>query len=98
MVRGVIHSTEHERDFSVVKKLHFQKILESQAIVVVSDGSGYIGNSTKAEIEFAKYCDIPVFYFDGSQFSGATHKYPIDNLQDTSLIDEFAEKHGGLGF
>lgn len=89
---------EHERDFSQVKKLHFHKILESQAIIVVSDASGYIGSSTKAEIDFAEYRSIPVFYFDGKSFSGGTTIKPPDFNADTSLIDEFAEKHGGLGF
>lgn len=87
-----------ERDYEVVKKLHFQKILESQAIVVVSDLSRYVGSSTSAEVGFAEYRNIPVFHFDGKQFYGETTRIPLDKLKDTSLIDEFAEKHGGLGF
>lgn len=87
----------HERDYSMIKKLHFQKILESQAVVVVSDSSGYTGESTQAEIAFAMYRKIPVFDFDG-EFGGMTHKDPPQLLDDTSLIDEFAREHGGLGF
>lgn len=84
-------------NYAKVKILHFQKILCSQAIVVVSDESNYIGSSTKAEIEFATTRGIPVFYFNGENFSGETSKIPMDELEDTSLIDKFAKTHG-LGF
>lgn len=88
----------HENhDYAVVKTLHFLKILESQAIVVVYDKSKYIGSSTRAEIEFAKYRNIPVFEFDGYNFIGFTDKSPIDELSDTSIIDAFSE-HNSLGF
>lgn len=90
--------SEIERDYSVVKKLHFQKILESQAIVVISDGSNYIGKSTKAEIAFAEYRNIPVFWSNGSLLYGDTDKQPKDYWKDTSLVDEFAQQYGGLGF
>lgn len=87
-----------ERNYEVVKKLYFQKILESQAIVVVSDHTEYIGDSTKAEMAFAKYRNIPVFQFYGNKFVGMTDRIPLDRHKDTSLIDEFAKKYGGLGF
>lgn len=77
-------------DYSVVKKLHFLKIYKSQAIVVVFDKSRYIGDSTKAEIEFAIQKNIPVFEFDGESFSKFTNKTPIDELADTSIVDNFA--------
>lgn len=82
----------------VVKKLHFLKILESQAIVIVSDASNYFGNSTMAEMAFSERRGIPIFYFDGEKFSGETSRTPLDKWKDTSLIDEFAENYGGLGF
>lgn len=88
---------DNNHDYAVVKKLHFLKILESQAIVVVFDKSKYIGESTKAEIEFAKYRNIPVFEFDGEGFTGFTNKYPIDELSDTSIVDNFAINNS-LGF
>lgn len=90
--------SEKERDYEVVKRLHFQKIFKSQAIVVVTDTSAYIGNSTKAEIAFAKHCTMPIFYFDGINFTGTTMIKPIDLNADTSLIDNFAHHYGGLGF
>lgn len=105
--------SEKERNYEIVKKLHFQKILRSQAIVIVTDTSGYIGNSTKAEEAFANYItktvtkaekvftnysNIPVFYFDGINFSGKTDIKPPDLNGDTSLIDNFAQIYGGLGF
>jgi hypothetical protein len=85
-------------DYSKVKKLHFIKILQSQAIVVVSDKSGYIGSSTKAEIEFAKHQNIPIFYFDGEDLTGETEvKSPSNFLMENSIIDNFA-KTNSLGF
>lgn len=86
-----------DRDYAVVKKLHFQKILLSHCIVVVSDLSMYIGSSTKAEINFAIQRGIPVFYFDGEQLTGETNILPVDNLSDTSIIDNFAVNNS-LGF
>ena len=85
-------------NYELVKKLHFQKILISQAIVVVYDDSQYIGDSTKAEISFALTRGIPVFYSDGRNFFGeSNHRRPVDELADTSLIDNFA-KNNSLGF
>jgi hypothetical protein len=79
-----------DRDYSLIKKLHFHKILESDAIVVVSDKSLYYGESTTEEIAFAKHRKIPVFYFDGELFSGweIVDRIP-DRYADTSLIDSF---------
>lgn len=58
--------------YNKVKALHFKKILMSDAIVVVSDKSGYIGDSTKSEVEFCKQKDIPIFYFDGEYLSNSS--------------------------
>jgi hypothetical protein len=89
-------------DYAVVKKLHYIKINMSDAIVVVSDESGYIGDSTKAEIEYAKSRNIPVLYFDGKEFSGEIDTYIyLPNLlpftHDYSEVDDFAEDNS-LGF
>jgi hypothetical protein len=85
-----------DRDYSLIKKLHFYKILESDAIVVVSDKSLYYGESTTEEIAFAKHRNIPVFYFDGEIFSGweLVDKIP-DRYADTSLIDSFRANLAG---
>jgi hypothetical protein len=85
-------------DYAKVKKLHYHKILESQAVVVVYDKSSYMGDSTRAEIDFAFRRDIPIFYFDGKEFTGHTlsTKIPYE-LDDTSLIDEYAKIYS-LGF
>lgn len=85
-------------DYELVKKLHYHKILMSNAIVVVSDKTEYIGNSTIAEIAFAKYRNIPIFYFNGDIFSGDTTVKPINDLVDSSLIDKFNLINNGLGF
>lgn len=81
------------RDYSLVKKLHFHKILESDAIVVVSDRTNYFGDSTKEEIAFCHHRDIPIFYYDGTMFSGyeIVDRIP-DRYSDSSLIDSFRLK------
>lgn len=91
------YSEATNTDFKVVKLLHYQKILQSQAIVVVTDESCYVGNSTKAEVKFALYRSIPVFYFDGNNFSGESDKLSKDTLNDYSLIEQFG-KTNNLGF
>lgn len=86
-------------DYAKVKKLHFEKILASDAIVVVTNSTFYIDDSTKAEIKFAEYLELPVFHFDGVSFMGkANSAYP--NRYDTtpSVIQKFAFINGGLGF
>lgn len=92
------YATPVDRSFEDVKKLHYQKILMSQAVVVVSDESCYIGSSTKAEIAFANWRSIPVFYYNGKEFSGFTNNKLSRELEDTSLIDRFLEINGTLGF
>lgn len=87
-----------DHDYAVVKKLHYHKILNSQAIVVVFDKSSYIGDSTKAEIAFATSRDIPIFYFDGEEFYGVTEVKPENELFDISLITQFCNDFGTLGF
>jgi hypothetical protein len=79
-----------DRDYSLVKKLHSHKILESEEIVVVSDSSGYYGDSTTEEIAFARYRNIPILYFDGEIFSGweIVERSP-NRYADASLIDSF---------
>lgn len=64
-----VHKTQEE--FEMVKKLHYVKILMSQAVVVVSDETMYYGDSTKAELEFAIEKNIPVFYFDGKELTSS---------------------------
>lgn len=79
-----------DRDYSLVKKLHFHKILESDVIVVVSDSSRYYGDSTIEELAFAHHRNIPVFYFDGENLFGEAMVNQIpDRYADTSLIDSF---------
>lgn len=94
-----------EEEMTFVKLLHFHKILMSNAIVVVSDKSGYYGDSTREEIAFAHSRNIPVFYFDGEMFSGwemvrENSAEPIKNLpqipndfSDTSLILPWREAY-----
>jgi len=88
-------------DYEGVKRLHYKKILNSNLVVVVTDESGYIGSSTKAEIAFCSYQDIPVFYFDGKEFGGGTFKDLVTNNNNYVMdvtIDRFETLHGTLGF
>ena len=86
-------------NYENVKTLHYKKMLMSQAIVVVTDKSNYIGNSTKAEIEFCKKKNIPIFYFDGQYLTGETEIKPPNHLnQFDSIINNYIENGGNLGF
>ncbi|MFM6138210.1 MAG: hypothetical protein ACKPCP_29400 [Sphaerospermopsis kisseleviana] len=86
-------------DYEKIKILHYKKILISNAIVVVSDKSGYIGNSTKAEIEFCKQKDIPIFYFDGEYLTGETEHSPPDKLRKfDAVIHDYVDRGNSLGF
>jgi hypothetical protein len=86
-------------DYALVKKLHFIKIAKSDAIVVVSDKTNYIGNSTKAEIEFSKYLDKPTFYFDGENLTGNCHSNSIvkDFALEKELVNNFVNQGNSLG-
>lgn len=64
-------------DLEKVKQLHLKKIYMSDAVVVVSGKSGYIGDSTKREIEFTKKFHIPIFYYREGKFSGNTNIHPL---------------------
>lgn len=92
------YSENKNTNYELVKKLHFHKILLSQAIVVVSDKSKYIGKSTEAEINFAKHRNIPIFYFDGEYFEGVTEVKPINEFEDDSLIANFEKLGNSLGY
>lgn len=82
-------------NYDLIKTLHFQKIIESDAIVVVSDSSFYYGDSTILEIAFAKRRNKPVFYFDGKTFSGVESIIRMpDRYSDRSLIDSFFSSIG----
>lgn len=63
---------EHE----TMKRLHFIKIFEADAVIVVTDSSGYYGLSTEAEIDFASLHKKPIFFFDGNKLEGHTNATP----------------------
>lgn len=80
-----------EDDYKEVKKLHFKKIIISNAIIVVSDETGYYGESTTLEIEYAKSQEIPIFYYDGKHLTGETYEMPLNWLSQIDLILEGIE-------
>ena len=92
------YSIPADIDYSTVKKLHFHKIMLSQAIVVVTDSTGYFGSSTRAELAFAQELKKSIFYFDGVKFSGFSRSDSVDSFADSSLIYEFEISNNGLGF
>jgi len=51
-----------EEELTMLGKMHKEKIKLSEAILVVNV-SGYIGNSTKSEIEFAKSLNKEIIYY-----------------------------------
>lgn len=51
-----------EKQTSMLKEAHFKRIELSDAIFVVNV-SGYIGNSTKLEIEYAKKLGKEIIYY-----------------------------------
>lgn len=51
-----------EEEASIIDKMHKEKIKLSDAILVVNV-NGYIGNSTKDEIEFAKSLNKEIIYY-----------------------------------
>ena len=99
----------YDHDYAIVKILHYRKISQSDSIVIVSDKSCYMGDSTKAELYFAKYyLEIPIFYFDGSNLLGKieienypSYSKPKEKLSDEVLqqmLIEFQKDYGSLGF
>lgn len=67
-VLPVIYPTKEDKDayteeeHRMLDKMHKEKIKLSDAILVVNVG-GYIGSSTKSEIEFAKSLDKEIIYY-----------------------------------
>lgn len=59
------HDKEHvsQEKMALLKDLHFERILLSDAIYVINK-DGYIGSSTKKEIEFAKKNHKQIFYME----------------------------------
>ena|SRR4028119_176846 len=82
-----------DHDYSVVKLLHFEKILNSDCIIVVTDSSGYYGISTKAEIAFAESESKPVIYYNGQGFTGTCMVKQIPVRYRKLAIDYFIQNY-----
>jgi len=81
------------RDYDQVKMLHYYKIYQSNAAVIVTDETNYIGYSTKKEMEFVEKLRIPYFWFNGKEFTGTTTITPKDNL--SSYLSIMEDINGG---
>lgn len=55
-----------ESDYEMLKQIHKEKIKLSDAIYVVNV-DGYIGNSTKKEIEYASSLNKKIIYLEGNK-------------------------------
>jgi hypothetical protein len=60
-----LHTKEGEKDKANLDKLHFDKILMSDSIVVINSQE-YVGDSTRKEILFALDNHKNVFWLNGS--------------------------------
>lgn len=82
---------EDEKDTDMIKRLHLHKIVMSDAIVIVSDSSYYMGYSTKMEIAFAEQLGKPVFTFLEGELQGHTNSYPPHsrNKMEIERVNDF---------
>lgn len=106
------HSTEDQalRDEILAHKeqldrLHKEKIATADAIVVLNIG-GYVGASTKSEIEYATKVGKPIFWWEnqsylglalGQPYTGTSYRKPIlpEFYQDCSKVTEAYERLWG---
>lgn len=94
--------SEHERDYTKVKQLHFEKIHNSSLIVAIGYDT-YIGSSTSAEISYARWLglDIVGFYPDRKeQFECIAQKNQLSSYYHkpfSDSIDRFIEEGNHLG-
>lgn len=69
-VLGMIYTTKSkesysDNDYKLLGQMHFQKIEMSDAIFVVNV-DGYIGESTRKEIEYAKSLNKEIIYLENT--------------------------------
>lgn len=95
-------AVDADHDYDTVKNLHFYKLLQSDCALVVADGSGYIGASTKGEIAFCIQNMIPVWYANGCEFTQDVPTHPhtppnrFENLKRyDSSIQRLRSYYGG---
>lgn len=81
-VDGVAHEwyTPHEKE--ILDLIHLSKILNSDAIFVIND-DGYIGPSTKREINWAVILDKPVYFMSSSVLDSQLSLIPMNVRIDT---------------
>lgn len=59
-----------EEALKQLKALHFHKLRNSEAAVIVTNKAKFIDEEMTKQIEFCNAEKTPVFYFDGEVFSG----------------------------
>lgn len=84
-----LHLEENPNMIEKLHKIHDQKILMSDFIIVISIG-GYIGDDTDHEIKFAKWNDKQVLYLDN-----------IDDLYSVNsifrdMLNTIEKNYGGM--
>lgn len=76
-------------DKEILDLVHLRKISESEGVVLVTDATGYVGDSTRREFAWASINGIPIY--DGRKFKGETEdSIPVrlhEALIETKSID-----------
>lgn len=84
-----LHLEEDPDMIEKLHKIHDQKILMSDFIIVISIG-GYIGDDTDREIKFAKWNDKQVLYLDN-----INDLYSVNSIF-RDMLNTIEKNYGGM--
>ena len=84
-----LHLEENPNMIEKLHKIHDQKILMSDFIIVISIG-GYIGDDTDREIKFAKWNDKRVLYLDN-----INDLYSVNSIF-RDMLNTIEKNYGGM--
>lgn len=77
-----------KEELAMLGRMHKEKIKLSDAILVVNV-NGYVGNSTKSEIEFAKSIEKDVIYYmDLMRCASLKKTWPTNETEDEDAVTE----------
>ena len=75
-----------DHSYDMVKKLHYIKMAVSDCVVVVTDGSYYMGDSTRRELTFALDMNLPVAVFDGDALYEYALSTSFENQRSAHML------------
>lgn len=78
--------TISEKEKTNLQNIHFEKIKMADCVLILNP-FGYIGESTKNEIEYAKKLGKKIFYFDNDLFSQFVQQYIRTIIDDIDHPD-----------